>query len=406
MNKTKYLHVAASMAAAAFYGGTAFAAGQAESPPNESPLKIGGAIRFNYVHKSWQDDYRSGFIGLDTARLDLNYDDGTVIGSAQYRYNRYPKGQGGYWQHFLHHGWAGVRFADKSTLHVGLDQVPFGLMPLASNNFYESIAFYAGFEDKYDLGVTYASRPGPFEWQLGFYPRDGGSYGGGSNTAGASNRYSYNIVPDDGEQGFGTGQDDRERNTLVARMAWHIGSGGQHEIGVSGLTGEIRNGAGTDTRRNAVALHFAGTYGPFRAMFETLRYNYHTSHAATQTYGGLDPDSFVMLGAFGYPFPVASKGAVHIANVSYDLPGRIGPFGGFRVYNDFSVLHKRVGGYKDSRQNVTGLTFSAGKWVFYTDLMLGKHHPYISPDFGGLASGSPQHDGFSRRINLQAGYYF
>jgi hypothetical protein len=38
--------------------------------------------------------------------------------------------------------------------------------------------------------------------------------------------------------------------------------------------------------------------------------------------------------------------------------------------------------------------------------MLGKHHPYMTPDFGGLASTSTQHDGFTRRINLQAGYYF
>lgn len=237
-----------------------------------SPLTVGGAIRFNYVHKSWQSDYPSGFFGLDTARLDLNYDDGTLIGSAQYRYNRFPKGQGGYWQHFLHHGWIGMRFADKSELHAGLDKNLFGLQPFASNNFYESIAFYAGLEDKYDLGLTYLSRPGPFEWQVGFYPRDGGSYGGGSNTAGKSNRYSYNIVPDDAEQGYGTGQKDSERNTLIARMAWHIGPDGRHEIGLSGLTGTIDNGSGTDTRRHAVAAHYQGKYGPFKVMLEALRY--------------------------------------------------------------------------------------------------------------------------------------
>ena len=66
----------------------------AEDAPT-SPLTIGGAIRFNYVYKSWQEDHPNGFFGLDTARLDVNYDDGTLIGSAQYRYNRFPKGQGG-----------------------------------------------------------------------------------------------------------------------------------------------------------------------------------------------------------------------------------------------------------------------------------------------------------------------
>jgi hypothetical protein len=299
-----------------------------------------------------------------------------------------------------------MRFADKSTIHVGLDKNMFGLSPFASNNFYESIAFYTGFEDKYDLGVTYASRPGPVEWQLGFYPRDGGSYSGGSNTAGASNRYSYNIVPDDDKQGFGTGQNDRERNTLIGRLVWHVGNAPQHEFGVSGLAGDIRNGAGADSRRHAVAVHYKGAYGPVGVMLEALRYDYRTRHTATQTYGGLDPNSFVMLGAFGYPYPLATKGDIYIANVSYDLPGKLGPFGGFKIYNDYGILRKRVAGYKDSVQNVTGMSFAAGKWFFYTDFMLGKHHPYMSPDFGGLASTSAAHDGYTRRVNLQAGYYF
>lgn len=374
-----------------------------------SPLTIGGAIRFNYVHKSWQNEYRNGFFGLDTARLDVNYDDGTLIGSAQYRYNRFPKGQGGYWQHFLHHGWVGMRFADQSTLHVGLDKNMFGLAPFTSNNYYESIAFYAGFEDKFDLGLTYASKPGRVEWQLGFYPRDGGSYGGGSNTAGAANRYSYNIVPDDDQQGYGTGQRDHERNTAIGRVAAFLDDTRRMEVGFSALTGTIRNdtrGAGRDTRRHAVAVHYRGGAGPWNVALEALRYNYKTSHSASQTYGGLDPNSFVMLGAFGYPYPVASKGDIYIANVSYDLPGKLGPFSGFKLYNDYSVLRKRVASYRNSVQNVTGFSFSSGKWLFYADFMWGKHHPYLSPDGGGLASTSSQHQGFTRRINLQAGYYF
>jgi hypothetical protein len=375
-----------------------------------SPFTVGGAIRFNYVYKSWQEDYSNGFFGLDTARLDVKYDDGVVIGSAQYRYNNFPKGQGDYSQHFLHHGWVGVRFADKSTLHVGVDKNQFGLQPFASNNFYESMAFYVGFEDKYDLGVTYASKPGPVEWQVGFYPRDGGSYGGSSNTSGASNRYSYNIVADDDAQGYGTGQRDTERNTLIGRLAVKIGETGLHEVGVSALTGTIRNEARADgvinTRRNAFAVHFKGNAGPVNVMLQAMRYDYNTSHAAGQTYGGLDANSFVMVGGFGYPYPVATKGDIYIANLSYDIAGKIGPFGGFKVYNDYSVLRKRVANYGSSMQNVTGMSFSAGKWYFYADYMVGKNHPYMSPDFGGLASPSNVRPGHAHRINLQAGYYF
>ena len=70
------------------------------------------------------------------------------------------------------------------------------------------------------------------------------------------------------------------------------------------------------------------------------------------------------------------------------------------------MLKKKRGGFKDSLQNVTELSFSSGKWFFYADFMLAKHQPYMSPDFGGLAAGSPQRDGFARRVNLQAAYYF
>lgn len=211
---------------------------------------------------------------------------------------------------------------------------------------------------------------------------------------------------DDDEQGCGTGQNDRERNTLVARVAWHPDAKILQELGFSVLAGDIRNHAGQDTRRNALAVHYQAPIGPFKMMLQALRYSYKTSHEATQTYGGLDPNSFVMVGGFGYPYPVATKGDIYIVNLSHDIPGAIGPFSGFKVYNDYSALHKRVGGYKRSVQNVTGLSFAAGKWVFYADLMLGKHHPYMSPDFGGLASTARNHQGYSRRINLQAGYYF
>lgn len=379
-------------------------AGAAGTPA--SPLDIGGAIRFNYVYKDWQPEHPHGFVGLDTLRLDVNYDDGRRIGSAQYRYNRFPSGQGGYTNNFLHHGWVGVRFDDKSELHAGLDKLPFGLLPFASNNFFESIAYYLGFEDTYDLGLSYAWRSGPMQWHLAWFPRDGGSYGGGDNTVSASNRYSFNIVPDDAKHGYATGQRDRERDTLVARGAWQVGGPAKAELGLSLLRGEIDNGNGERSRRRAAAVHAKGSRGPWTLMGEALYYNNSTRHLPGQTFGGLDPNSFVMLGAFGYPYPVAAKGVVYVANASYDIVGSVGPFSGFKVYNDYSVLKKKSGAFKDALQNVTGLSFSSGKWFFYADFALGKHQPYMSPDFGGLAAASPVHDGFSRRVNLNAGYYF
>lgn len=382
---------------------TGFAA--AAEPPAPA-LDVGGAIRFNYVYKGWQDEYPRGFLALDTARLDVKYDDGRLLGSAQYRYYNFPGGQGDYRSHFLHHGWAGVRFDDKSELHAGVDRSPFGLLPFASNNFFESIAYYLGFEDTYNLGLTYTRRDGPMEWHVAWFPRDGGAYGGSDNTASAANRYSFNIVPDDDEFGYGTGQSDRERDTLVARGAWHIDGPVKGEVGLSLLHGGIKSNNGERGQRRATAVHASGSHGPWSVAAEAIYYSNSTRHLPGQTFGGLDPNSFLMLGAFGYPYPVSAKGLVYVANVSYDIEGSIGPFSGFKVYNDFSMLKKKSGGFNDSLQNVTGLTFSSGKWVIYADFALAKHHPFLSPDFGGLAQTSRQHDSLARRFNINVGYYF
>lgn len=384
----------------------ASSAGATAADAPVAPLDIGGAIRFNYVYKSWQPEHPHGFVGLDTLRLDVKYDDGRRIGSAQYRYNSFPSGQGGYTNHFLHHGWAGLRFDDKSELHVGVDKLPFGLLPYASNNFFESIAYYLGYEDTYNLGVTYAWRTGPMQWHLAYFPRDGGSYGGSGNTARDSNRYSFNIVPDDDEQGYGTGQGDRERDTFAARGAWQMDGPAKAELGLSLLRGAIKSNSGERSTRRAAAVHAKGSRGPWTLMGEALYYNNSTRHLPGQTFGGLDPNSFVMLGAFGYPYPVAAKGVVYLLNVSYDIAGSVGPLTGFKLYNDYSVLKKKSGGFKDSLQNVTGLSFSSGKWFFYADFALAKHQPYMSADFGGLAATSAVHSGFSRRVNFNAGYYF
>jgi len=57
---------------------------------------------------------------------------------------------------------------------------------------------------------------------------------------------------------------------------------------------------------------------------------------------------------------MAAKGDISVANVSYNIAGKIGPFSGFKVHNDYSILRKRVGTCKDAQQNVTGLSFLVG----------------------------------------------
>ena len=53
------------------------------------PLRIGGALRVNFIHKDWDVVYQNpGELALDTARINLDLDAGRLIGSLEYRYYR------------------------------------------------------------------------------------------------------------------------------------------------------------------------------------------------------------------------------------------------------------------------------------------------------------------------------
>jgi len=114
---------------------------------------------------------------FDTARLGFKYDDGRFLAAGRERYYHYTSRQTGASKGadmlFNEYLWAGYRFADKGELHVGQDRMPFGLLPYASNNFFESIAWYAGYEDTYAMGLHYLGKIGDLSVDAAFFPSDG-----------------------------------------------------------------------------------------------------------------------------------------------------------------------------------------------------------------------------------------
>ena len=68
------------------------------------PLKIGGALRFNYIYKDWDEDYKGpGELALDTARINLDLNDESLIGSFEYRYYRDKFAEFRWWRDSLEH---------------------------------------------------------------------------------------------------------------------------------------------------------------------------------------------------------------------------------------------------------------------------------------------------------------
>lgn len=376
-----------------------FLAGVAASPAfaqedEKTSWQFNGAIRGNYQYLDYAPS-RKGVFEFDTLIGKAAYDDGSIIGSGQIRYYRYSKRMTGGTDSgemvFLQHLWMGYRFVDKSELTVGLSSQPFGLYPYAGNNLLESMAYWAGYEDTQSLGLKYSRKDGALETQLAIYPSDGG-YGWASVSSGnslerESARYSYHAV-----------NGNQESNTAVARVAYDIRHGKDRtsEIGLSYLNGRIDSTINQGGSRDAMAVHYAGSFGKLGVRLQAMQYNYRLSGSPTT----------ILIGSYGYSNELATKGNIYIANVSYALDGSIGALGGFTVYNDYSVLNKSAVGLVDSSQNVTGVSATAGKLRVYVDYMQGKNSTFMSPrGYTGLGTGAEANN-TGKRLNINVGYYF
>ena len=360
----------------------------------QSLLKFNGALRGNFQYLDYNPN-RQVELEFDTLRGGFTYDNETFFSSGQLRFYRYSDtvtgGTKGGEMIILQHLWGGYRFEDKSELIAGFHSHPFGITPYAGNNFFESIAYYAGLEDAQSLGLKYSRKDGDLETQVAFYPHDGGhgwaNEQNGNYLEQESARYSFHAV-----------NGNEERNTAMARITYTV----QHSndiksvFGVSYMNGEINSTIGQNGRKDATAVHYIGTFGNVGVKLEAINYDYRLANSP-QT---------IHVGAFGFSNNLATKGNIYMANVSYAFDFKFGIFSGFTVYNDYSVLDKRITGFNDSRENVTGVSFNASKVFVYVDYMQGKNSTYMSPQFtNGLGSGAvTNNDG--TRLNINIGYYF
>lgn len=351
-------------------------------------IEVGGALRFNY---RYDDDNRfherskdkGGDLKFDLFRLDINgaYDD--LLVSAQYRWME--------GMDFIHHGWVGYNFSDTLGAQLGLTQVPFGLLPYASHNWWFGIPYYLGFEDDYDLGLRLIHNQAPWNIQLAFFKN--ADFGNASELE----RYSYDVVTQDDQQ-------NEETNQFNIRLAYTLahGESGSTELGVSGQWGQLYNDTTRDTGdRWAAAAHLNGLYGPFNLMLETVRYEFNPENPVGVS------DRTVLVGAFAFPHEIAARGTLYVANLSYDLPVNWGPVSMLTFYDDYSRLVKDESDFEDSEINTLGCLVTAGPVYTYIDFIMGKNANFIG-DGGvdGFAAGRNRDEGWSTKFNINVGYYF
>ncbi len=331
----------------------------------------GGAARFNY---GWLDYGATSRLQLELLRADLDAGTGPFSFSAQYRwYDGFDA---------VHHAYAGWQFSNDTQLKAGVQQVPFGLLPTASQSFWFGSGYYLGIEDDYDPGLVVIHRSGSTTWHLGWFSGD--EYGSGARY----DRYSFDVAQTEALP-------YRERQRLHARVEnardW---AGGDLLLGASAFAGKVQN---TQTRRHyghqGAALHAQWTRDGWTAQLQWARYRYDV------------PGDRIAMSAFQSPFQVAAQADVPSANIAYSF-GQKGWLDDITCYNNLSMT-RPVGhraGLRNSWQNVTGCSLQKGVMLTYVDWIAGRNMWFAGGDGIGISEGGPSR--WHSRLNLNLGFYF
>nr|BFD40906.1 porin [Pseudomonas sp. FFPRI_1] len=360
-------------------------------------LDLGGAVRARWDYDPDRDIQTFNF---DTAILSAKYSSDTWIGAAKYRFYgraypyRYTDNMGDI--AFAESAWIGYRFNPEQQVQVGLNQIPFGLQPYFGSTFFETLGNVVGLEDIQQIGAKYIQQSGDWNLQAGYYLRP--IWQG----KGTSNGRTYSSVVSSADSYVADGSDNRERNTLVLRVARAVPLGDwTSEVGVSGLTSTLKNNdTHNDGRRNAMAVHYRGKNGPWGVQLQAARQQMSPRNPGT--------DELITLGGYDGTFNVASRGNLYVADLSYDVDGKYlsDQVSGVKLYANYSAFDKSASAYKTSQRMILGSSFSLSKLWIATEWLFGKNDPYIGGSSYAQSLGAGGSNQWENQVYVNIGYYF
>ncbi|KAF7275492.1 hypothetical protein GWI33_011666 [Rhynchophorus ferrugineus] len=233
--------------------------------------------------------------------------------------------------------------------------------------------------------------------QAAYYPRDGGNFQGHSKDA---SRFSVNPVNADDYVVNGTNTQEKDSVVLTAAHTFdHVldQDNLSSQIGASVWYSTIQNRrSNQDGDRKVYAVFNHTNYKQWNLQ---LLAGYQNIDNAD-----LEHPNHLTFGAFDSSFNVATKGQIYSAEVSYLFPQEFGDFNQFRPYLNYSAYHKTAQGYQDSQRIIAGLSFNYHKLTVNSEMLIGKHDPYLG-DREGLATGG-SNDGWNKRLFVSFAYYF
>ncbi len=378
------------------------------------PLRIGGALRVNYVYGDYEDSgagpQRGGSGGnmeLDTFRLNADLEYGKLIGKLEYRW------YDGY--NFLHTGWLGYRFDEQSQLQAGLTRVPFGPGPYGiSQSWFFDQHYYVGLADDMDFGLKYLTNIDNWELAVAWFPSSEGNWNGASED---SARYSYDpvrwrsAIEADGDIVASPVNGYSERNQFNLRALYHLqDSAVTTSVGISLQAGQLEGKRADDGSHWAASVHMRNEWRNFLLASQFTRYEYDLDRG-----NPLGSDELLPLGAYDFAWPVAAKAWIPALSLSYRFNTGDLPWLDYLLpYIEYSSILKDADSAHDSSMLTLGAAWASGGWYIYTDYVRSNGNLFIGNQGDNYANiyqgvGDFGIDGNHRwndRFNINFGYYF
>ena len=383
----------------------------------KSPIKIGGAMRVNYVYGTYGTEdnphrrgEKIGDVDLEIFRLnaDIKHDD--ISGRLEYRwYDGYS---------MIHTAWLGYNLGDLGTVKAGIVRAPFG--PTAygvSSSWFFDQHFYVGLADDMDLGITWSDTFGTLALDVGYFLTSEFQTDG---TSIASSRYTYDIVrweekaDADGKVEWGAGENGYdEQHQINLRGIYSIGK--TADVGVSIQYGLLKAAEGMDddgANHYALSAHMKNVFSDFTLYSQ---FSYYAHNIADETPWGTG--DLIPMGGYDFAWPIASKGLVPGLSLRYggiDASG-ISWVNSVTPYLEWSSIMKSVENFNNSTLITLGASWTVlGALYVYSDLALSNGNFFVGNDgdsydniLTGVGDfGANGNNSWNWRANLNFGYYF
>lgn len=379
------------------------------------PLKVGGAMRVNYIQGDYAKDdsgapQRGGNGGnfkFDTFRINLDFEYEGWIAKGEYRW------YDGY--NFLHTGWLGYESDDFGHLELGLTRTPFGVAALGpASNFFLDQHFYLGLSDVMKLGATYTRSFDRLTLDLGYYPVD---VWNGNGSSAKSSRYSYAVVNEDVNEIPGAYKQRHQFNIRTTYDLEELNT----TFGASAQwsTLDASSDEAHDSNAYAASLHSKSAYEDFGLMLQLTRFEFDANYK-TGADGVRPPNSLINMGSYDFAWPAATRGWIPSVALSYTVRPEVDFIDYITFYNDYSIIIKdgEMDGkdFNNSSMNVTGMMIARGNWFIYVDYVLSDGNYFVGDKKDVYADtyaesevgdfGANRNNHWASRFNINFGYYF